>query len=114
MLHPESETVVEFGDEGIRGRAPGAEPWSIPWRDLERVEIRTTDEGPFTADVFWVLHTASAARVVPQGATGERELFERLQALPGFDNGAVIAAMGSVENQSWVCWERGAAGAPPG
>ena len=99
-LYPESLTVVAFDETGIRGEAPGSEPWTIAWPELERVEIHTTDEGPWAADVFWVLRTASAAYAVPQGATGEKELFERLQALPGFANDAVIAAMGSVENRS--------------
>ena len=104
LLYPESLTVVTFDDAGVRGEA-----WSIAWPALERVEIHTTDAGPLFPDVFWVLRTASAASAayaVPQGATGETELFERLQKLPGFDNEAVIAAMGSVENRSWVCWTR--------
>ena len=58
-------------------------------------------------DVFWILHTDAAAHRVAQGAPGEAGLFARLQALPGFDHDAVIAAMGSTDNHSWVCWERG-------
>ncbi|HEX8904744.1 MAG TPA: hypothetical protein VF771_07885 [Longimicrobiaceae bacterium] len=107
MLYPESLTVVTCDEAGIRGEAPGSEPWSIAWPELVRVEIHTTDQGPWAADVFWVLYTASAVHAVPQGATGERELLERLQQLPGFDNEAVIAAMTSTDNQAWTCWERG-------
>jgi hypothetical protein len=41
-----------------------------------------------------------------QGATGDDQLLERLQALPGFDNNAVIAAMSSASNRRFLCRER--------
>jgi hypothetical protein len=43
---------------------------------------------------------------VPQGATGERALLERLQELPGFDDRAVIDAMSATARQRFLCWER--------
>ena len=79
----------------------------MEWDDLQRVEIVTTDHGPFAPDVFWVLHGLKAGCVIPQGATGEKELLERLQALPGFRYEAVIEAMSSTENRRFLCWERG-------
>jgi hypothetical protein len=105
------KTIVRVDDAGVR--CEGAAPWSLRWAELERVILRTTDRGPFEDDVFWLLQSADGTHFVPQGTPGETELLERLQQLPGFDNRAVIAAMGSAENQPWTCWERGTQDASP-
>lgn len=68
------------------------------WKHIQKIEIITTDDGPLAPDVFWLLHGTHSGCVIPQGATGESELLEWLQALPGFDNGALIEAMGSTSN----------------
>jgi hypothetical protein len=104
-LMPESLCVVTLSETGVSCTRPGGLRESVAWDDLRRVEIITTDQGPFAADVLWVLHGSSTGCVVPQGATGEPELLARLQALPGFRNDAVIQAMGSTENARFVCWE---------
>jgi hypothetical protein len=57
-------------------------------------------------DVFWLLHGTDGGCAIPQGATGEKELLERLQALPGFDNAKVIEAMGSSSDRRFLCWQR--------
>lgn len=93
----DSEVVCERPD-GTVGR--------VGWDDLQKVEIVTTGDGPFTPDVFWVLHGRTGGCAIPQGATGDRQLLERLQALPKFDNNAVIAAMSSTSDRRFVCWER--------
>lgn len=66
----------------------------------------TTDECPFVDDVWWVLVGSNGSYKVPQGASGEGELFAQLQTLPGFNNETVIEAMISVENQQFLCWQR--------
>ena len=46
-------------------------------------------------DVFWILAgtSTSSGCVIPQGATGDSALLERLQKLPGFDDpDAVLTA----------------------
>jgi hypothetical protein len=57
-------------------------------------------------DVFWVLHGATEGCAIPQGATGEKELLDRLFALPGFNNGAVIEAMTCCADRRFLCWEK--------
>jgi hypothetical protein len=108
-LFPERLVRVEVGDAAIRVTSPNAEPCAVAWDELDRVEIETTNAGPFAEDVFWHLITESEHCIVPQGATGEPALLARLQALPGFNHEALVAAMGSAENQVWVCWERAGA-----
>jgi len=79
---------------------------SVRWEDLESVELLTTDEGPFSPDVFWVLQGSTGGCVIPQGASGERLLLEKLQGLPGFDNAAVIRAMTLTTNSRLLCWRK--------
>lgn len=79
---------------------------SVTWDDLQRVKILTTDQGPFIEDVFYVLFGTEDGCVVPHGAAESTDLLGRLQALPGFDNEAVVDAMTCVENNEFECWER--------
>jgi hypothetical protein len=103
---PESMWIVDYDAAGVSCARPGAETQRVAWSELQRVEIITTDEGPWAADVIWVLHGASSGCVIPQGATGHKRLLERLQELPGFDNEAVIRAMASTSNDTFVAWVR--------
>ena len=103
---PESSVVVRVTAEEVVCERPNAETEHVRWRDLQRVEVITTDDGPFAPDVFWVLLGTSGGCAVPQGATGDRELLQRLQALPGFDNESFIQAMGNTENRRFLCWSK--------
>jgi hypothetical protein len=98
--------VVELSATGVSCRRPRGSTERVAWEELQKVEIVTTDQGPLVTDVFWVLHGTEGGCVVPQDAVGQAALLERLQALPGFRNDAVIDAMGSTENARFVAWER--------
>jgi hypothetical protein len=97
---------VQLSDDGITYHRADGISRTVKWDDLQEVFIQTTDEGPFVSDVWWILVDADGQCLIPQEATGETEMFYRLQMLPGFDNDAVIAAMGSVENKLFLCWQR--------
>ncbi len=102
------DTVV-FDDVGVtRTRTDGVTE-SIRWEDVAEVGIVTTDEGPFAEDVFILLLSADKKQgcCIPQGASGSQELLGRLQKLPGFDNKALIGAMGSTANANFTCWKKG-------
>jgi hypothetical protein len=105
-LEPESRFIVRVSDSEVVCERPDGRTERISWSDLQKMEVITTDEGPFTADVFWVLHGTSSGCVIPQGATGDAELLKHLQALPHFDNNVFTEAQGSTSNQTFICWER--------
>jgi len=107
-LYPERLYQVTVDDVGCTCLRPDGQRESVRWDALEEVLLVTTDAGPFQTDVFWVLAAGETGVAVPQGATGEGELLERLQQLPGFDSRAVIAAMGCTDNQRFICWKRSA------
>jgi len=75
---------------------------TVTFAELESVIIRTADEGPIDPDVFWVLSGADRTCVVPQGATGEEALIDRLGKLPGFKFEAMIAAMSCARIRSFI------------
>jgi hypothetical protein len=108
-LWPECQIVVTFDDESVTCQRPKGKTESVRWKDLAAVIIETNDTGPFGTDVYWLLlgRDGASGCVIPNGATGEKELVNRLQQLPGFDDNSVIAAMGSVTNQSFLCWKAG-------
>jgi hypothetical protein len=99
---------VEFDDTTIRRRPARGKVESITWDELASIDIVTTDEGPHLDDVFWVLGDRDGSRgcAIVGDAVGFEALLPRLQALPGFDNGAVIQAMGSTSNARVAVWRR--------
>jgi hypothetical protein len=102
-----AEVVTRFRPDGVQE--------TVRWDDLAEVGIITTDEGPWSEDVLWLLigSDGKSGCAVPQGAEGADELLVALQKLPGFDNEAVIKAMGSTSNAKFLCWRRDAQGAAP-
>jgi hypothetical protein len=101
--------MVDFDDENISLIREDGSRESVRWSDLSAVVIKTTDEGPFLEDVFFILfgNDQKSGCVVPQEATGASELFSALQdRLPGFDNEKVIEAMSSSNNRSFLIWRR--------
>jgi len=107
-LEPESLFIVRLSDSGVVCERPDGKVERVGWADLQKVEVVTTSDGPFAPDVFWVLHGTEGGCAIPQGATGDRQLLERLQTLPGFDNGAVIEAMSCASDRRFLCWQRAA------
>jgi hypothetical protein len=105
-----SPVRVTHDDKAIVLRQPNGAAEQILWSDLGSVSVITTDGGPFEADLFWVLAHRDGRRgpVVPMDAQGEHELLKAMQRrLPGFDNMAVVEAMGSASDASFVVWEHG-------
>jgi hypothetical protein len=106
-LRPESNFVVTVDDRRIVCRHPSGDEKAVAWDDLDTVVIETNDTGPWGADVWWLLLGRDGSHcAIPQGASGEAALLDRLQALPGFDNTPFIAAMGCTENRRFLCWRR--------
>lgn len=101
------ERVVVTDGTVTRYRTDGVQE-SIRWHDLSEVGLVTTDEGPYSEDVFWMLlgPDQKTGCAVPQSADGADNLLVALQKLPGFDNEAVIKAMGSTSNARFVCWRK--------
>jgi hypothetical protein len=105
-LQPESRFVVRISDSEVVCLRPDGQTERVEWDDLRRVEILTTPDGPLSPDIFWVLSGSDSGCVIPWGATGDRELLERLQRLPQFDSMAVVNAAPTTEKSMTLCWQR--------
>ena len=73
---------------------------------LDRVAVRTTDDGDWTPDVFWIVSAGPYTCLIPQGIAGEAELFNYLIRLPGFDKEIMIDAISSTEHSEFECWKQ--------
>ena len=107
-LMPESLFRVSISNTDVVLTDPAGAETRLPWSAITKVCIRTTNEGPLRPDVFWELYDGSAAPriVAPGGATGEQDLLQAISArLPGASAEAVITAMGSTSNHSFLVWE---------
>ena len=82
----------------------------LPWRNLVGIAIETSGEGPFGTDVFWVLGTAGENIRIPHQMDGVDDLLTYFQALPGFDDDAVVQAMESQDMGIFICWSRAESG----
>lgn len=99
---PRERVVVD--DAGVTRRA-GAFIERIGWRELQAVEVLTSDVGPFGEDLYFLLRGANGGGcAVPHAQAGE--LLPRLQALPNFDHRALLRAVGSTDHARFVCWRR--------
>ncbi len=81
---------------------------SVRWSELGNVSIVTSSERPIDAELFWVLQTRDKRHslTIPMGADGERDLVVAMQSrLKGFDNMAVIEAMGTMGQAGFVVWD---------
>lgn len=105
QLYPESEYIVTITDDLVRVEHPSNPTENIFWRDLQEVSIITTDEGPFSADVWLVLRGTAGSIHIPQGNPGYDPVYDRVSGLDGFDFQGVIDAMMSTENNEFVLWK---------
>jgi len=106
-LDPESRFVIHMTDSDVSCHRPDGVVETDRWDELQQVQVLTTSDGPFAPDCFWLLiGPGTTGCCIPQGATGDAELLDRLQKLPGFDNPAFIEAMGSTQEAIFTCWQR--------
>lgn len=105
----EARFVVTLTETEVVNQRPDGKIERVALDDLSAIIIETNDSGPLGADVWWLLLGKSKKKtgcVFPQGATGEKAVLDYAQSLPGFDNEMLIEAMGSTENQRFLCWRR--------
>ena len=85
-------------------RGIGTEARRISWAELVAVGIRTTADGPFSEDVFWLLLLRDGVVELPGSLVSSAHLAEMQDRLPGLDSGKIIQAMGSAEERIFRVW----------
>lgn len=108
-LDPESRFSIHMTETEVSCHRPDGVVESVRWDDLQKVQVLTTSDGPLLPDRFWVLQgSEKAGCCIPWGATGDLELLQRLQELPGFDNQAIMQPAGITHEALHLCWEKSA------
>ena len=98
VVEVDERQITYFGPEG------GA---AVSIDALDRIDIATTDAGPYAPDLFWHFRTEDGGILqVPGDAEGVGTLFDALAALPGVDYSAVTMASGSTEPAVFEIWKR--------
>jgi hypothetical protein len=105
-LYPECLFIVNVSKSEVSVRRPDGQVQVLPLPELQEIAIVTNDSGPGGADVWWVLTGKSSGLgcTFPGGATGEQDVLQLVQQLPGFNNERFIQAMGSTSNAKYTCW----------
>ncbi len=78
----------------------------IPWPEVSAVGIRTTADGPFEEDVFWLFVTPRGTAEVPGRFIDDGVLDGVREHLPGFAWEKMIAASMSTDERLWRAWHR--------
>ncbi|MCP5086023.1 MAG: hypothetical protein GY952_04350 [Rhodobacteraceae bacterium] len=101
-----AEGVVEVTERQVGYLGPDTGSY-VSLDDLTRLEIVTSDKGPYEDDVFWILtHHGGAPLMIPASAEGTDQLFDAFSALPGIRFEEAIKAMGSTKNARFLIWEK--------
>jgi hypothetical protein len=105
-LIPESYWIVSINDKTISTVDFEKRENSILISEIEVITILTNDTGPVGIDLWWNLSGNGKNVYIPNGATGEVEMTERLQKLTNFDNEELIRAMRCTNNAEFVVWRK--------
>jgi hypothetical protein len=106
ILFPESLFEVTFDDKRIVLSHPNKISEIEKWENIERIEVKTNDGGPFYADYWLVIYSESETIEIPQGATNYEQILEKVLKLKGLDLETFIKSSGSVTNKTFSIWSR--------
>ncbi len=76
----------------------------IPWSEVREVAIRTTSDGPFVEDLFWVFGLRDGMVELPGSLVNGEAVGAMQEALPSLDNLKLIFAMGSTSEAIFRVW----------
>jgi hypothetical protein len=107
LLRKREVETVEIDDARVV-RVDGTIREEIAWKDIDEIRIFTTSEGPFVEDVFFALvGNDGKGCLIPHDAAARVQLLDELHArFAGLDDAAVISAMGSTSDGSFLIWKR--------
>jgi len=115
LLLPGAKRLVDEIEVGDRGVTRRFGPWlgkkrqeRVLWDELARVEIVTSDAGPWSEDFFFLLEARDGAGVAVSNELAVKHgLVAMLQRrLAGFDNQAIIEASGSTRARRFLVWQK--------
>jgi hypothetical protein len=98
--------AVSFDDHGIVSSAEDRADEAVAWSDLTEIMILNEDAFPVGSQYWLLAGSGGKGAAIPSEADGMQNLLAAMQQrLPGFDNAAVIQAMGSLDGAFRV-WKK--------
>lgn len=95
----EKEIICNYSSQNVKDR--------VQWDKINRIQILTTDEGPESCDVFYMIRDSTGGGVsIPHDREESKIVTDRILSLPGFDFEMFTKAMGSTENKWFDVWEK--------
>ena len=96
----EKEIICEYPRQNKTNR--------INWEEIDLINVVTTDEGPFTNDVFILLINSKTnlGVALPNDRSETQEVVEKILKFPNFDFEKWITSMSSVENCIFEVWKK--------
>jgi predicted metal-dependent HD superfamily phosphohydrolase len=91
-----------FDDSGI-----GTETRHISWGDVVSVGIRTTGDGPWAEDLYWMFLLRDGLVEFPAALMNDEHMRVLGQNLPGLNYGKMIYAMGTARERMFRVWHHG-------
>jgi predicted metal-dependent HD superfamily phosphohydrolase len=77
---------------------------AIPWSDVVSVGIRTSADGPYCEDFFWMFVLRDGSFELPGSMVDSSTFDELTRRLPGLDFGKFIHATGSTRDRIFRVW----------
>lgn len=109
IVQKSAQERVQFTDSGMHITQGNGRELDIAYRDVEQIDIITTDQGPWQEDVWWCFYLTGEEKPVylPQGIKGEDQILLVLEKhFAGIDFQTFIMAMGSADNAVFNLWRR--------
>jgi predicted metal-dependent HD superfamily phosphohydrolase len=80
----------------------------VPWREVVAVGLRTTEDGPWGEDVFWLMVVRGKGTIeLPGSSVGSDAVGVMHRVLPGIDSRKIIEAMGTTRERVFRLWHEG-------
>lgn len=101
---PEEYYTVTITDSFVRVEHPKRETEQVTWKNIELIKLINTDAGPFLPDVWLVLLGKEDGCMIPQGAEGFMEVYDKISQYEGFSNENFIKSMQCTSNAEFILW----------
>jgi hypothetical protein len=102
---PEDKYTVTINGETVSVYYPDwSSSESVNWKDVHTILLINTAEGPWLPDVWLTLISNDSRCMIPQGAQGFEQVYDKVSKDEGFNFENVIKSMTCTDNAEFLLW----------
>ncbi|PID46185.1 MAG: hypothetical protein CSB47_05615 [Proteobacteria bacterium] len=104
-----SKPVLELTESGACFGYPSEPKEEIVWSSVTKIEILTSDEGPWSEDLWWVIFQEGreAPVSIPKCTKNITLIFKVLETeFSDASMGSILRAMGTTSNTRFLVWQK--------